>query len=191
MVASASGRHYTLEDYLGVEEMSGVRHELVDGQIFAMAGGTPEHAALAASAVVLLGSKLRGKPCRPYSGNLRIRVLATGLATYPDAAVICGEPARDPSSVTHVTNPTVVIEVLSPSTEAYDRGQKREHYQQIEALREYVLVSQHQRRVEVFRRVDSGWTRDVYEAGSTIDLASLGISLSTDELYDDAGVAAR
>lgn len=191
MVASASGRHYTLEDYLGVEEMSGVRHELVDGQIFAMAGGTPEHAALAASAVVLLGSKLRGKPCRPYSGDLRIRVLATGLATYPDAAVICGEPARDPSSVTHVTNPTVVIEVLSPSTEAYDRGQKREHYQQIEALREYVLVSQHQRRVEVFRRVDSGWTRDVYEAGSTIDLASLGISLSTDELYDDAGVAAR
>ena len=191
MVASASGRHYTLEDYLGVEEMSGVRHELVDGQIFAMAGGTPEHAALAASAVVLLGSKLRGKPYRPYSGDLRIRVLATGLATYPDAAVICGEPARDPSSVTHVTNPTVVIEVLSPSTEAYDRGEKREHYQQIEALREYVLVSQHQRRVEVFRRVDSGWTRDVYEAGSTIDLASLGISLSTDELYDDAGVAAR
>lgn len=191
MVASASGRHYTLEDYLGVEEMSGVRHELVDGQIFAMAGGTPEHAALAASAVVLLGSKLRGKPCRPYSGDLRIRVLATGLATYPDAAVICGEPARDPSSVTHVTNPTVVIEVLSPSTEAYDRGEKREHYQQIEALREYVLVSQHQRRVEVFRRVDSGWTHDVYEAGSTIDLASLGISLSTDELYDDAGVAAR
>jgi Uma2 family endonuclease len=191
MVASASGRHYTLEDYLGVEEMSGVRHELVDGQIFAMAGGTPEHAALAASAVVLLGSKLRGNPCRPYSGDLRIRVLATGLATYPDAAVICGEPVRDPSSATHVTNPSVIIEVLSPSTEAYDRGEKREHYQQIDALREYVLISQHQRRVEVFRRVDSGWTHDVHDAGSTIDLASLGISLSTDELYDDAGVAAR
>jgi Uma2 family endonuclease len=131
MVASASGRHYTLEDYLGVEEMSGVRHELVDGQIFAMAGGTPD------------------------------------------------------------TNPSVIIEVLSPSTEAYDRGEKREHYQQIDALREYVLISQHQRRVEVFRRVDSGWTHDVHDAGSTIDLASLGISLSTDELYDDAGVAAR
>ena len=173
MVASASGRHYTLEDYLGVEEMSGVRHELVDGQIFAMAGGTPEHAALAASAVVLLGSKLRGKPCRPYGGDLRIRVLATGLATYPDAAVICGEPARDPSSVTHVTNPTVVIEVLSPSTEAYDSSEKREHYQQIEALREYVLVSQHQRRVEVFRRVDSGWTHDVYEAAPATALKAI------------------
>ena len=191
MVASASSRHYTLEDYLGVEEMSGVRHEFVDGQIFAMAGGTPEHAALSASAVVLLGSKLRGKPCRPYSADLRIRVLATGLATYPDAAVICGEPVRDPSSPTHVTNPTVIVEVLSPSTEEYDRGEKREHYQQIEALREYVLISQKQRRVEVFRRVENGWTHHVFDAGSTIDIPSLGIALSTDELYDEAGVAAR
>jgi Uma2 family endonuclease len=127
MVASFSRRHYTLEDYLGVEEMSAVRHELVDGQIFAMAGGTPEHAALSAAVLVVLGSKLLGGRCRPYSADLRIRVLATGLATYPDAAVICGEPERDPSSPTHVTNPTVVVEVLSTSTEEYDRGEKREH----------------------------------------------------------------
>ena len=86
--------------------MSGVLHEFVDGQISAMAGGAPEHAALSASALVLLGSKLRGGPCRPYSADLRIRVLATGLATYPDAAAICGEPARDPVSATHVTNPS-------------------------------------------------------------------------------------
>jgi Uma2 family endonuclease len=117
MVASFSRRHYTLEDYLSVEEMSAVRHEFVDGQIFAMAGGTPEHAALSAAVLVVLGGKLLGGRCRPYSADLRIRVLATGLATYPDAAVICGEPSRDPSSPTHVTNPTVVVEVLSTSTE--------------------------------------------------------------------------
>jgi Uma2 family endonuclease len=84
-----------LEDYLGVEEMSTVRHEFLDGEIVAIAGGTPEHAALSAAVVVVLGSKLRGKPCRPYSSDLRIRVEATGLATYPDAAIICGSPVYE------------------------------------------------------------------------------------------------
>ena len=116
-MASPSFRHrYSFADYLGVEEMSRVRHEYVNGEIVAMAGGTPEHSALSAAVVTLLGSKLRGGPCRPYSSDLRIRVRATGLATYPDAAVICGEPARDPESPTHVTNPTVIVEVLSAST---------------------------------------------------------------------------
>lgn len=192
MVASASCRHYTLEDYLSVEEMSAVRHEFVDGQIFAMAGGTPEHAALSAAAVVLLGSRLRGGSCRPYSADLRIRVLATGLATYPDAAVVCGEPARDPASPTHVTNPSVVVEVPSKSTEEYDRGEKREHYQQIDTLREYVLIAQDRRRVEVFHRTSAGaWDHRVHESGDTFELPSLGLTFSTDELYDLAGLALR
>jgi Uma2 family endonuclease len=188
MGASASRRHYTLADYLGVEEMSNVRHELLDGQIFAIAGGTPEHAALSAAALVLLGGKLRGGPCRPYSADLRIRVLATGLATYPDAAVICGEVERDPSSPTHVTNPRVIVEVLSPSTEAYDRGEKREHYQQIEALREYVLIAQDRRRVEVFVRRDEGaWEHRVHASGDAVELPSLGLTFAVDELFDAAG----
>ncbi len=193
MVASSSRRHYTLDDYLGVEEMSAVRHEFLDGQIFAMAGGTPEHAALSAAILVLLGSKLRGGLCRPYSADLRIRVLATGLATYPDAAVICGEPERDPSSPTHVTNPTVVVEVLSMSTEEYDRGEKREHYQQIPALQEYVLVAQARRRIEVFHRsaVDGGWVHRVHECGDTVVLPSSGLTFTTDELYDAAGLTVR
>lgn len=190
MVASFSRRHYTLEDYLSVEEMSAVRHEFVDGQIFAMAGGTPEHAALSAAVLMLLGTKLLGGRCRPYSADLRIRVLATGLATYPDAAVICGEPERDPSSRTHVTNPTVVVEVLSTSTEEYDRGEKREHYQQIPALREYVLVSQNRRSVEVFRRSGAGdWEHRVHGSGDAVELPSLGVAFTTDELYDAAGIA--
>ena len=192
MVASSSRRNYTLEDYLSVEEMSGVRHELLNGQIFAMAGGTPEHAALSAAAVVVLGSKLRGGACRPYSADLRIRVVATGLATYADAAVIYGEPIRDPASPTHVTNPSVVIEVLSTSTEAYDRGEKREHYQQIDALREYVLIAQDRRRVEVFERAVGGpWEHRVYGSGEEVTVASLALSVSVDELYDAAGIAAH
>ncbi len=190
MGASASRRHYTLEDYLGVEEMSGVRHEFLNGEIFAMAGGTPEHAALSAAAVAVLGSKLRGAPCRPYSADLRIRVLATGLATYPDAAVICGEPARDPASPTHVTNPTVVVEVLSPSTEEYDRGEKREHYLQIETLREYVLIAQDRCRVEVFVRGTTGGSEHrVYSAGAAASLPSLALTFAADELYEAAGLA--
>lgn len=192
MVASSSRRHYTLEDYLDIEEMSPIRHEFVDGQILAMAGGTPEHAALGAAIVVLLGSKLRGKPWRPYSADLRLRVLATGLATYADATVICGEPARDPSSPSHVTNPTVVVEILSKSTEEYDRGEKREQYARIESLREYVLIAQDRRQVEVFRRsADGAWEHRAYASGTDFELPSLDVSLSTDELYDSAGVDVR
>src|ERR1044071_5913881 len=161
----APSRHYTFADYLSVEEMSAVRHEFLNGEIFAMAGGTPEHAALSAAAVVVLGRRLEGRPCRPYSADLRIRVVATGLATYADAAVICGDPIRDPASPTHVTNPIVLVEVLSKSTEAYDRGEKREHYQQIASLREYVLIAQDRREIEVHARDTGGsWQRSVYRA---------------------------
>lgn len=192
MIASRAHHRYTLEDYLGVEEMSTVRHEFLDGDIFAMAGGTPEHAALSAAIVVLLGSKLQGKPCRPYGSDLRIRVAETGLATYPDAAIICGTPARDPASPTHVVNPTLLVEVLSTSTEEYDRGEKREHYQRISSLREYLLVAQDRRRVELFHRAEGGaWALSVYESGDVVALPSLGVSFSTDELYDAAGVQPR
>lgn len=191
MVASVPKHRYTLEDYLGVEEMSAVRHEFLNGEIFAMAGGTPEHAALAAAVVVLLGRKLDGSPCRPYSADLRIRVLETGLATYADASVICGEPARDPSSPTHVTNPTVVVEVLSPSTEDYDRGEKREHYQRIPSLNHYVLVAQDRRRVEVFSRAaDGAWEPRTDGAGDVVELGTLKVSFAVDALYEAAGLGA-
>lgn len=182
-------RSYSLEDYLGVEEMSSVRHEYLDGEIFAMAGGTPEHAALAAAALVLLGTRLRGGPCRPYSSDLRVRVLATGLATYPDAAVICGEPVRDAASPTHVINPSVLVEVLSRSTSDYDRGEKREHYQQIESLREYVLIEQDQRQIDVYARLADGtWGLTSSRAGEAVELPSLALRFEVDELYDAANV---
>lgn len=191
MVASVPKHRYTLEDYLGVEEMSAVRHEYLNGEIFAMAGGTPEHAALAAAVVVLLGQELHGGPCRPYSADLRIRVVESGLATYADASVICGEPERDTTSPTHVTNPTVVVEVLSPSTEDYDRGEKREHYQRIPSLKHYVLVAQDRRRVEVFSRTaDGGWEHRTHAAGDAVELATPKVAFAVDALYEAAGLTA-
>ncbi len=189
MTTVAPRHRYTFRDYLDVEEMSAIRHEFLGGEIYAMAGGTPEHAALSAALIVRLGTLLRGGPCRVYTSDLRVRVRATGLATYPDAAIICGPLERDPDSPTHVTNPTVLFEVLSPGTEEYDRGEKREHYQQIESLREYVLVAQDARKVEVWRRAAAGaWSPAVYAAGQILELASVGGSLSVDELYREAGL---
>lgn len=190
MTQAFSRHHHTLADYLAVEEVSIVRHELIGGEIVALAGGTPEHAALASAISGLLTPQLKGKPCRPYSADLRLRVLATGLATYADASVVCEPLERDPSSPTHVTNPRVVFEVLSPGTESYDRGEKREHYQQLPSLREYVLVSQSSKRVEVWSRTteQEAWRYSVYGAGEAATLASIQCDLMVDDLYAAAGV---
>ncbi len=191
MTQAVSRHSYSLRDYLDVEEVSVVRHELIDGEIVAMAGGPPEHAALASAIPALLGAQLRGRPCRTYSADLRLRVPATGLATYADASVVCDPVARDPSSPTHVINPKAVFEVLSSSTEHYDRGEKREHYQRIDALREYVLLSQDQRRVELWQRATASdaWSHSTHGPGDFVDLTSIDCRLDVNELYDAAGVA--
>jgi Uma2 family endonuclease len=189
VVVASPHHHYTFQDYLAVEEMGPVRHEFLNGAIFAMAGGTPEHAALSAAIVVLLGTHLRGRERRPYSADLRLRIPATGLATYADAAVVRGDPQRDPESPTHVTNPTLIVEVLSPGTEEYDRGDKREHYQQLTTLRDYVLVAQSRRRVEVFTRTADGeWQHRVHISGEVVLLPSIDCSFAVDELYTAAGL---
>jgi Uma2 family endonuclease len=191
-MTQAAPRHcYTLRDYLDVEEISVVRHELIDGEILAMAGGTPEHAALSSAIPALLGRQLSGRPCRTYSADLRIRVQATGLATYADASVVCDPVLRDPTSPTHVLNPKAIFEVLSPGTEFYDRGEKREQYQRIDTLCEYVLLSQEAPRVELWSRANTSdtWSYAVYGSGDVLDLRSIGCRLDLDELYVAAGIA--
>jgi Uma2 family endonuclease len=192
MKPAAARHHYTLQDYLDVEEASVVRHEFIDGEIVAMAGGTPEHAALAGAISTLLGAQIRDRPCRVYSADLRIRVLETGLATYADVSVICGALERDPESPTHVVNPTVVVEVLSSGAEDYDRGEKREHYQRIPALREYVLVAQDSRRIEVWKRAAHGeWSHSSHEAGDGVVLDAISCRLDVSEVYAVADVHPR
>lgn len=174
--------HYTYAEYLAYERDSGLKHEYEDGEILAMAGGSRRHNALASrvSAALEMGRKTG---CVAFQSDQKVRVLATGKATYPDASVVCGpiegDPA-DPTGVT-VTNPKVLVEVLSPSTEQEDRGNKWQHYQLIPSLDEYVLVSQAEARVERYRRLPSGaWEyTDVTDGvlqlstGATIDLAKL------------------
>src|SRR5204862_6984472 len=137
----APKHRYSFAEYLETEEVSTIRHEFYDGEIYAMAGGTPEHAAMAAAITTALGRQLEGTNCRVYSSDLRVRVLATGLATYPDVTVVCGPLERDPESRSTVLNPRAGGEVTSDGTEAYDRGEKLEHYRQNAGLEAVVLAS--------------------------------------------------
>jgi Uma2 family endonuclease len=179
--------HYTYADYLALEAASNVKHEFLDGEIYAMAGGTFDHAALSVSVSGALLALLRGGPCRVFSSDLRVRVLATGLTTYPDVTVVCGEIECDPESGDTAVNPRVVAEVLSDSTENYDRGIKLRHYQQIPALGSIVLVSQRRRRIEVWeRRVRESWEHRSYDAGDTAHVSSIDAMLAVDEIYRDA-----
>lgn len=186
MVVSNPHRKYTLEEYVRLEEYANVRHEFLDGQIYAMAGGTPEHGTYAANVIGLLTSQLVGKPCRVQTSDVRIRVQATGLDTYPDASVVCGHAERDPNDPNAIVNPVVLVEVLSPSTEEYDQGEKLEHYQRIESLREVVFVQHREQRVDVVRRQhDGSWLTTSGTSGDTLELEALGCALSVDSVYRD------
>lgn len=188
MRAALRPRH-TFAEYLEIEAVSReVKHEYVGGEIFAMAGGSVEHSALATAFVGLLFAHLRGGECRPHGSDLRISIPAADVATYADAAVLCEPIERDPQSPSHVTNPRIVVEVLSPTTERYDREQKRLYYQQLDALREYVLVAQDRRRVEVWRRSGDNWAHSVHDGGSKAPLPSIDYELDVDALYEAAGV---
>lgn len=181
---------YTFAEYIALERISReVKHEYVNGEIFAMAGGSVEHSALASASVGLLFEHLRGGPCKPHGSDLQLSIRAAEVATYADAVVVCDPVERDPDSPTHVTNPRVVIEVLSPSSERYDREQKRLYYQQLDSLREYVLIAQDRRQVEVWRGGGVGeWVHEVHGAGEGAALPSIDYVLDVDALYDAAGL---
>lgn len=184
-VAPIRLHRYTYREYLALEDGANVRHEFFDGEIYAMAGGTPEHAAICANVSTALNLQLRGKGCRVHASDLRIRVLATGLVTYPDVSVVCARAELDPDSRVTVINPTAVVEVLSPSTAAYDRGEKLANYQRIPSLREVVLVAHDERLVEVWHRDAAGaWTRREARSGG-IALDALGCTLDVDDVYRD------
>jgi Uma2 family endonuclease len=185
MVAS-SRAHYTRAEYIAFERASNSKHEYFGGSIFAMAGGSREHALVAVNVTTLLNSALRGRPCGVHSSDLRIRVLDTGLETYPDASVVCGHAEVDPEDPHVVLNPIVVVEVTRPSAEAYDRGEKLQHYKRIASLREVVIVSHRERLVEVIRREEDGsWSRHEGRSGGTVTLTALECDLPLDEVYRD------
>lgn len=180
----------TFEQFLAFEAESDTKHEWLDGEVTAMeAGGTIEHAALAMAVGVALSIALRDRRCRVLSSDARVRVKETKLSTYPDVSVVCDELEVDARDEHGVLNPTLIVEVLSDGTEAYDRGAKAAHYRRIPSLREYVLVSQREPLVEVYRRNERNNWELVVEAraGETAELQSCGapITLDVDALYRD------
>lgn len=185
MVSGARLHRYTYREYLSLENGANVRHEFLDGEIYAMAGGTREHAAICANLTSSLGGQLRGKGCQVHSSDLRIRVLESGLATYPDVTVVCRSAEVDPEDRNTIVNPVLLIEVLSPSTAAYDRGEKLGHYRRIPSLREVVLVAYDERLIEVWRReAEDTWVRREARSG-TLQLTAVPATLSVDEVYRD------
>jgi Uma2 family endonuclease len=174
----------TYAEYSAFEREATVKHEYLRGEVFAMAGGTFEHARLGVRITFLLTRELDGRPCRVFSSDLRVRVEATDLDTYPDASVVCAEPQSAEADAHALINPTLLVEVLSDSTEAYDRGPKASHYRRIPSLKGYLMISQHEPRLELqLRQADGSWTLLEAGAGERLELRPLGIGIDVDELY--------
>ncbi|HUP43586.1 MAG TPA: Uma2 family endonuclease, partial [Thermoanaerobaculia bacterium] len=129
--------------------------------------------------------QLRGRGCTVYSSDVRIRVAATGLSTYPDLSIACGDRNVDPLDSQALVDPVVLVEVLSPSTEAYDRGEKLRHYQRIPSLREVLIVAHDRHEVEIWRRSEDGWSRETVGAGGVVELKSITCRLEVEALYGD------
>lgn len=181
---------YTYAQYVALERRSDVKHEFLDGEIYAMAGGTEDHSALAASVIAALVPAIGDRPCRVHTSDLRIYVEAPGLATFPDGSVICGPlEQHPPSPEATALNPAVLLEVTSDSSEEYDTGEKLEMYRTIPTLREYVIVSHRERRVTVHRRDDAGaWIVRVAIAGGRVTVETLGAELAVDAIYRNSSI---
>jgi len=175
---------WTPEDYLAWERAQPEKHAFYQGEIFAMPGASREHNLLVTNLVRLLGNALLDKPCEIYPSDMRVKVSMTGLYTYPDVSVVRGEPEFEDNAVDTLLNPAVIVEVLSDSTERYDRGHKFEQYRTLQSLRDYVLVTQDRVLVEHFTRQPDGWwgLREL-RADDRLDLASVGCEIAVLNVY--------
>lgn len=162
--------------------MSDVKLEYCGGEIYAMAGGTPAHAYLAAAAIRLLSNALLGR-CRVSTSDLKVRIEATGLSTFPDVSVVCGEPEVASIDRNAITNPSLLVEVTSNSTEDYDRGEKLNHYKQCPSLRAVLFVSHRSAQVSLVSRNGASWDTSEYHSGQRVEVAALALEFSVDELY--------
>lgn len=176
----------TEEEYIERERRSETKHELIHGVIVAMAGASPRHNAIAANVIAALGVALRGGPCRVLTSDQRVHVDETGLYTYPDVTVVCDKPRFHPKFRDTLMNPKAIVEVLSDSTEAYDREAKFAHYRKLPSLTEYLLVAQSGKQVEHYHRLETGqWLFTEYKGdGARVPLPALGVELPLAEIYE-------
>ena len=175
----------TPEDYLAIERSAEYKSEYLDGEIFAMTGASRAHNTIVLNIGSEIRQHLKNRPCKAYVNDMRVKVSPTGLYTYPDVIVVCGKEQFDDAHLDTLLNPTLIIEVLSDSTEAYDRGRKFEHYRHLDSLVEYVLIAQHRPHVESFRRqLDQHWLlTECNGLDGTLRLQSIDCDLALAEIY--------
>jgi Uma2 family endonuclease len=173
-------------EYLASERISPIKHEYYHGHIYAMTGGKEPHNLIAGNTLASLHSQLRRKPCRVYPSDMRVKVLRTGLNTYPDVVVICGQPQFTDAIHDTITNPTVIIEVLSLSTERYDRGMKFQNYRTIDTLHDYVLIAQDHHHIEHYIRQQNGqWLlQEVTALDEGIYIQSIECMIRLEDVYE-------
>lgn len=184
MSVTAVQPHLTPEEYLALERKAITKSEYLNGHIYAMAGASREHNLITVNISSLLNVELREQPCEVYANDMRLKISSTGLYTYPDVAVVCGEPHFEDIHLDTLLNPIVLFEVLSDSTEAYDRGEKFAHYRRLESLQEYILVAQDRVRVEHYLRQGEQWLlTELSNLDEVLHLVSIDCNLSVREIY--------
>ncbi|WP_437732453.1 Uma2 family endonuclease [Sorangium sp. So ce1335] len=171
-------------EYLAFERASEQKHEYANGEIFAMSGCSREHSLLAGNIQRELGNALLERACEVHTSDMRVKIASTGRYVYPDASVVCGEPVFEDAEVDTLMNPSVVVEVLSETSEAYDRGDKFAQYRSVPSIVEYVLVSQKEARIEHFQRQPDGrWLLSILGPGTQLELESIGVVIDVDRVY--------
>lgn len=175
---------YTPAQYLMLERKAETKSEYINGRIYAMTGASRAHNLIAANTLSELHTRLKGRSCEAYSNDMRVQVSAMGMYTYPDVVIVCGKPQFEDKHVDTLLNPTVIVEVLSPSTEAYDRGEKFAHYRRLGSLQEYILIDQTRMRVEQYTRQGEQWLLTEFDQpDNVLALPSLGCEVPLHEIY--------
>ncbi len=187
-MTTARRLHYSYQEYLRLLEQSDFKLEYCDGTIYAMAGGTIAHAALSGSIIRILG-RVVGKGCLVFSSDLKVRVEATDLSTFPDAAVLCGPQQTSPIDPHALTNPLLLVEVTSRSTEDYDRGDKLSHYKQLPSLQAVVFVSHRAKNLTVVQRTTTGWHERDFRSGEAVVAA--GLTFAVDDVYEGISLESK
>ena len=182
---SVTQPYVTPAEYLAAERKSAEKSEYVNGRVYALAGASRVHNLIGLNTASELRTQLRGRPCEVYVNDMRVKVERTGMYTYPDVVALCKEPQFEDAEVDTLLNPAVIIEVLSPSTERYDRGEKFAHYRRLDSLREYILIGQDTRRVEHYRREGDSWVlTEMSEPDASLVIPSLSCTLRLSDIYD-------
>ncbi|MEO5951329.1 MAG: Uma2 family endonuclease [Chloroflexia bacterium] len=185
-MASVARKTYTPEEYLELERNAEYKSEYINGEIYAMAGASVDHITISSNLLAEIHQQLKGKPCRVFNSDLRIKVNPTGMYTYPDITAVCGTIRLEDTKQDTLLNPTLIAEVLSPSTEAYDRGEKFAHYRKLPSLQEYILISQDKILVERYIRQGEDWLLSAFsDPNATLNLTSINCAIPIASIYTD------